>query len=109
MRDGVVRQAGINQRIVARWLAHARIEEVIADRHSLVSTKGYASITTGNYTVESAVAGFPGFGRSVNVVETNHTLVAAGTGYKRVTVTVTWKDAQRGNSSFQLQTIITDY
>lgn len=109
MRDGVVRQAGMNQRIVARWLAHERLEQVIADRHSASGAKGYPNILTANYAAESPVSGWPAFNRSVAVSETTQNLATAGTGYKVVTVTVTWKDAQRGASSLQLQTVLTDY
>lgn len=109
MRDGVIRQAGMNQRIIARWLAHARIEQIIADRHSTNPNRGYANILTANYAAESPVSGFPAFSRSVSITETTQNLSTAGTGYKVVTVTVTWADAQRGSTSLQLQTVLTDY
>lgn len=109
LRDATVRQAAVNQRTVARWLAHARIEEVIADRHSTASGRGYANVLTATYPAESPVAGFAGFARSVSVVERNQTLTAAGTGYKVVTVTVTWTDVRSGSASLALQTVVTDY
>jgi type II secretory pathway pseudopilin PulG len=107
MRDGVVRQAAVNQRAVARWLAHARLEEVIADRHS--ASRGYGAVVTGFYAAEAPVSGWPGFNRTVTITETGPNLSTAGTGYKVVTVTVTWRDTIRGASNLQIQTVLTDY
>jgi type II secretory pathway pseudopilin PulG len=104
--DAVGRQAGTNQRIVARWLTQGRIEEILADRHS--ATRGYSAVVTGSYTT-GGVSGFPGFTRAVTISEFNHTLSAAGTGYKVVSVTTSWTEPVRGATSFQLQTVITDY
>jgi hypothetical protein len=109
VRDATVRQAAVNQRTVARWLAHARIEEAIADRHSAHPARGYGPIVTSKFLVEPEVAGFPGFARRVDVVDRDHTLLAAGTGYKIVTVTVSWTDARSGPASLALQTVLTDY
>jgi hypothetical protein len=109
IRDGTVRQAAQNQRVVARWLAQGKLEEIIADRHSTAVGRGYANVLTATYTAENPVSGFSGFSRSVTVAERNHTLSAAGTGYKLVTVTVSWMDVTRGSSSLSLQTVVTDY
>ncbi len=109
VRDATVRQAAVNQRTVARWLAHDRLEQVIADRHSVQGSRGYANVLTASYAAESPVGGFAGFSRSVSVLERNQTLTAAGTGYKVVTVTVMWTDVRSGSASLALQTVITDY
>ena len=91
----------------ARWLATGKIEDVIADRHS--ATRGYAFLVAGNYTAESPVAGAPGFARTVSFIETAADLVSAGTGYKRVIVTVSWTDALGVARSLTLSTVVTDY
>lgn len=91
----------------ARWLATERMEDIIADRHSV--TRGYAYIDSGNYPTESSVADAPAFSRSVVITETGADLASPGTGYKRVTVTVSWTDAHGEAQSLSLTTIVTDY
>lgn len=91
----------------ARWLATEKIEDVIADRHS--STRGYSYVVGGNYSSESAVAGFPGFSRSVSVSETGSSLSGSGTGYKTVIVTVQFTGAGGSVRSLSLATVLTDY
>ncbi len=91
----------------ARWLAAERLEDVIADRHS--SSRGYAYVTNANYGAESSVSGFTNFSRSVSIVETGASLSGAGTGYKRVTVTVGWMSPRFGTQTLALSTVVTDY
>lgn len=91
----------------ARWLAIEKIEDVIADRASL--TRGYTYLTGANYPAESAVSGFPGFSRSVSIVETGPSLSGAGTGYKTVAVNVGFADHWGNAQNFRLVTVITDY
>ena len=91
----------------ARWLATERIEDIIADRHS--ATRGYAYLASGNYPAEASITGFAGFSRSVAFTETGVNLVTPGTGYKRVTVTVSWTDAGGSARSLALSTVVTDY
>jgi type II secretory pathway pseudopilin PulG len=107
MRDAVVRQGANNQRLIARWLAHARMEEVLADRHS--STRGWPSLTTGNYIGGAPWSQFPGFTQTVTVTDHDATLSAAGTTHKIITVTIRWRDATRGITSIQYQTVVTNY
>jgi len=92
--------------VKARFLAEERLEDVLADRHS--DTRGYIYVVAGNYPAEATIAGMPGFARTTSVVESGPTLSGAGTGFKRVTVSVNWPD--RGvTRSFVLSTLVTDY
>lgn len=91
----------------ARWLAAEKLEDCIADRNS--PTRGYAYVLTANYPAEPSIAGFAGYSRSVSVVETSGNLVSAGTGYKTVTVTVTYPVSAGGTQSFSLSTVLTEY
>jgi hypothetical protein len=91
----------------ARWLATEKLEDVIADRHS--ATRVYSYLTSGNYTAEASISGFPGFTRSVAFAETEADLTTAGSGYMRVTVTVNWTDAAGTPRSLSIATIVTDY
>lgn len=91
----------------ARWLAAEKLEDIIADRHS--ATRGYSYISSGNYPAESPVAGFAGFSRNTTIAETDASLAAAGTGYKTVTVTVTYAGVTGASRSFSIATVVTDY
>jgi prepilin-type N-terminal cleavage/methylation domain-containing protein len=90
----------------ARWLAMEKLEDVIADAHS--STRGYGYVVNANYAAENPVSGFVAFTRAVSVVETGPDLVSAGTGYKKVTVTVSWTDATATARSLNIATVVTD-
>lgn len=92
---------------IARWLAAEKLEDIIADRHS--ATRGYGYVQDSNYPAEAAISGFVGFGRSVAITTTGPDLVSAGTGYKKVTVTVTFTDGGGTARSFPLSTVVTDY
>ena len=91
----------------ARWLATEKLEDIVADRHS--SARGYGYVSGGNYPAENPVTGYAGFTRTVSITETAADLVTVGTGYKKVTVTVTWTDATGTSRSMPLSTIVTDY
>lgn len=91
----------------ACWLAQEKLEDVIADRHS--TTRGYAYVFAANYPAEPTLTGFPGFTRSVTIGETGATLTGSGTGYKKITVTVTYPDWSGATRSFAVQTIVTNY
>jgi prepilin-type N-terminal cleavage/methylation domain-containing protein len=107
IRDAQVRRVGPIMASRARFLATEKLEEVIADRHS--ATRGYAWVATARYADEASVAGFPGFARAVAVAETDASLVGAGTGYKTVTVTISWTDVGGIPRSLVVSTVITDY
>ncbi|MEL7474241.1 MAG: type II secretion system protein [Planctomycetota bacterium] len=72
----------------ARWLAIERLEESIRDANS--ATRGYDHVVNASYPDEPAVAGFPGFARTVRVNETAPDLASSGSGAKTITVTVSW-------------------
>ncbi|MFN7020377.1 MAG: hypothetical protein ACK4WH_03490 [Phycisphaerales bacterium] len=91
----------------ARWLAAEKIEHIVADRHS--SARGYPYIVGSNYNPENEVSGFPGFARSVSIVETDVGLSGPGVGYKTVTVTVTYTGSNGAKKSFLLATALTEY
>lgn len=90
----------------ARWLAGERLEDIIADRHS--ATRGFSYLQSTNYPAETAVAGFPGFSRTVALNQTGVTLTGSGSGYMTVSVTVSWHDGG-GARSVTLATVLTDY
>ncbi len=91
----------------ARWLACEKLEDVIADRHS--ATRGYSYVAASNYAPESSVSGFAGFSRSVTITLTAADLVSAGTGYKRVVVTVSYTDPKSVARQLSLETVLTEY
>lgn len=91
----------------ARWLAEARLEQIIADRHS--TTRGWTYVTTAAYAAESPVAGFDGFDRSVARAEREADLITPGSGYLVVTVTVDWTDAAGAARSVSVSTVLTEY
>lgn len=98
----------------ARWLAVEKLEDVIADRHS-TNARGYAWVAAGgDYVVENPgdITGYPGFSRSVTLLETQADLTTTAPpplGYLTVTVTVGWVDAKGANQTLALSTVLTDY
>lgn len=90
----------------ARWLAAERLEQCIADGHS--PGRGYSYLVSGNYAAENPVSGFTGMSRAVSIVETAPNFVA-GTGWKTVTVTVSYTDGGGATRSFALATVLTSY
>lgn len=91
----------------ARWLVAEKLEDIIADRHSLA--RGYAYVSGGKYPNEASVSGFTGFSRSVSIVETSADLASAGTGYKTVTVSVGWTNGHGQAQTYSLATVLTSY
>ena len=91
----------------ARWLAAEKLEDIIADRHSL--TRGYTWLTAAHYPAEASITGFPGFTRSVALAETGPDLVTSGTGYMRATVTVGFTDTGGVARTFELANVVTRY
>jgi hypothetical protein len=90
----------------ARFLAAERLEQVLADRFT--PTRGYSYVLAANYPAEATITGISGFARSTTVTETGASLSGAGTGYKTVSVTVSWQ-TRRGTQSLVLSTVITDF
>lgn len=107
VRDASVKRAAPIRAAQARWLAAEKLEDVIADRHS--TARGYGYVVAGNYPAESSISGFAGFSRSTSIVETGASLSGGGTGFKTVTVAVTWRDSAGPSRSFSLSTVVTDY
>jgi prepilin-type N-terminal cleavage/methylation domain-containing protein len=91
----------------ARWLAAEKLEDLISDRHSL--NRGYTWLTAGHYPAEASITGFPGFSRSVALVETGPSLTGGGVGYMKATVTVSFTDSGGASRSFALSTVVTRY
>ena len=107
LRDAQIRRADPALDTRARWLATEKLESIIADRHS--ASRGYSYVINANYPSEASVAGFAGFSRSTSVSETAADLASAGTGYKRVTVTVSYTGGNAQSRTLSLSTILTDY
>lgn len=95
------------QASTARWLATERLEDVIADRHS--TTRGWVYVVTGNYPAEASVVGFAGYARNVSIQEFGPDLASAGTGYKVVTVRVSWAGGAGVQRVLAVATVLTDY
>lgn len=92
----------------ARWLACERMEDILADRHS--PARGYSYLIGANYPAESPVSGFSGMSRSVSITETGPPpSFAAGTGFKTVTVNVTFSDGYAVPRTLSVAAVITDY
>lgn len=91
----------------ARWLVTEKLEDIIADRHS--SSRGYSYVQDASYPDEDPVSGFTGFSRSTSITETGDDLVTAGTGCKRIIVTVSWIDPRAGAQTLSLQTVVTSF
>jgi prepilin-type N-terminal cleavage/methylation domain-containing protein len=106
LRDATVRRYDPVQMAKARWLAQEKLEDIVADRHS--TSRGYSYVLTAAYAAEKPVSGFAGFTRSVAVSETGANF-AVGTGWKTVTVTVTYNDGRNVSRSVALSTIVTSY
>jgi type II secretory pathway pseudopilin PulG len=107
VRDATARRASVQQQVVARWLACEKLEDITADRHS--TTRGWTYITAANYAAETSITSFPGYSRTVAITDTDSTLITAGSGYRKVTVTVTYPDARYGTKTLSLATVFTDY
>ncbi len=105
VRDAVIRRTDPIKLTKARWLLAERMEQVIADRHS--TSRGYDYCVTANYPAEGSVSGFSGFSRStsINAINTN----VGTTGWKMVTVTVTYIDGVGVARAITLSTILTNY
>ncbi len=107
IRDAHVQRIDPMMMTKAYWLASSKLEDVIADRHSV--TRGYDYLTGGNYPAEYNIAGYPGFSRFVSLTETGADLVSAGSGYMNVTVRVRWQDARGRVQDLPVSTVLTEY
>ena len=90
----------------ARWVVMEKLEAVLADRHSV--SRGWEYLVNTNYAAEPAVPGLAAYARTVSIVETGADLVSAGTGYKTITVGVTWTDASGDEQTLEISTVVTE-
>ncbi len=74
----------------AYFLAIEKLETIIADRHS--PTRGYAYLTAANYPEEALADGFTRTVAFQEVAPTNLSTVQPGSGYLRITVTVSYSN-----------------
>lgn len=105
VRDAVIRRTDPIKLTKARWLLAERMEQIIADRHS--TSRGYDYCVTAAYPAEGSVSGFTGFSRSVSINAINTTV--GTTGWKMVTVSVTYVDGVGVARTITLSTILTSY
>lgn len=106
IRDSTRRRADPVLLSRARWLVAEKLETCIADGHSI--SRGYTYLVNANYASESPVTGFTGMSRSVSIVETAPNF-SAGTGWKTITVTVSYTDGGGASRSLALATVLTSY
>ena len=86
-------------------LAEEKMELIIADKHS--AARGYTYIISANYPDETPVSGFPQFDRSVAFLDVDGsdlTTALPGSGYRKITVTVSW-----ASDSVSFDSLVTDY
>ncbi len=107
IRDAAVQRVAPLQTSKARWLVTEKLEDIVADRNSTM--RGYTYVVAGNYPSEASISGFAGFTRTTAISETAADLVSAGTGYKKVTVSVGWTDTKGMARQVSIATVITDY
>lgn len=107
IRDASVQRVAPLQASKARWLLTEKLEDIIADRHA--TGRGYGYLVAANYPAEASITGYPGFTRTTSIAETGADLASAGTGYKRVTVRVAWRDARGVDRQVDMATVLTDY
>lgn len=117
--QGAVSSSGItDQSYIATNLARETLETIIARRDCEQSGCGYAStlsaIQANSYNA-SPVTGFPGYNVTTTAVEvspgtssdsTNFTVPTSGSGYARVTVTVSFNN---GTNTVTLVTLMANY
>lgn len=108
-----------DQSIIATHLAEETLEKIIAQRDCNLSGCGYSntlsSINTNQSYNQNPASGFPGYSITATAYEVNPDSdggtddfldAQTGSGYARVTVTVTWNN---GANFISLPTLITSY
>jgi prepilin-type N-terminal cleavage/methylation domain-containing protein len=91
--------------VQAVTLAKEKLEIIMADKHDAL--KGYPFLIAANYSDETPVAGFSDFDRTVSFLEVDSTDLSAaspGSGFKKITVTVSWD-----KEDVSLVSLVTDY
>ncbi|MCP5464154.1 MAG: hypothetical protein H7A33_03925 [Deltaproteobacteria bacterium] len=102
MQNSVLSAVQGDQNTVASRLASEKLEQLMADKEFL----GYDYISDGNYGDETVL----NFERSVDIAEVSSddfATASAGSGLKKVTVEVTWGDADY--EAVRVSTLISDY
>jgi Tfp pilus assembly protein PilV len=87
--------------VVASQLANEKLEQIISDK----SFGGYDALAEGDYPPETLDAPYQNYSRQVDIYEVNPTDMStaeAGSGYKKVTVSVTW-----GNHDYETVNVVT--
>ncbi|MBT3182323.1 MAG: type II secretion system protein [Deltaproteobacteria bacterium] len=89
--------------VIAANLAHEKLEEIVLDK----VTNGYATLSDASYSFENPVTDFNAYTRNVTITEVDPqdlSTTQAGSGYKRVDVTVSW-----GNGFVMIPTVLSNY
>jgi type II secretory pathway pseudopilin PulG len=111
MNGGIRSSLLADQTLIASNLAREKLEQIIADR----ANKGYATTIATNYSDGALSGEYSEFTRTVTLTEVNPDDDSAtddflnaqsGSGYARVTVTVSWLG---GAQSVTLETILANY
>lgn len=90
--------------VTSTFLGEELAETLIADKQF----RGYNYIVNANYPAQQMTGNLSQYRRSVNITEVNQTDLTtpqAGSGYKRIDVTVTWNSSQ----SVVTTTLLTNY
>jgi len=99
-----------DQTVVASNLAKEKLEQIIADR----ANKGYPVTIAANYSDGNLPPPYDQYSRTVTIIEVDPDVDGGdddfldpqnGSGYARVTVTVSWS----GGYSVKLETLLADY
>lgn len=103
-QQNVGRSDEMEQTVIASLLAQERIEQIIHNK----KYQGYANITAANYAGSENLAsiGYPGYTRTTTIQEVSGndlTTPQNGSGYTRITVTVT----PTGGQAATYQTLVT--
>jgi len=103
--SGLRESASPLQGVQAIELAKEKLETIFSEKFD--TAKGYSYLAAGNYPPETPINGFAGFNRTVTFTEVSGTDLVTpspGSGFKRITVTVSW-----GSDSVTLESVAADY
>lgn len=106
MQNSTLTSQSGDRATVGGELANESMESILADKEFL----GYGAVAVENYPSEELAEPFSGFTRTVTVTEvslTDLTTPQAGSGVKKVEVTVGWGDSD--DEKVQLMTLLGDY
>lgn len=106
MDNSLVNSVQSEANVVASQLANEKLEQIISDK----STGGYDALSSNDYPVETLDAPYQNYSRMVTIQEVSGNDLStpqAGSGLKRVTVSVTW--GEEDYETINVVTILTDY